>query len=1531
MKDARSEKAEILDLDKDLFESASKRAWTDVLLQIYKVSVLSRINQKDISKTFSYAKYMDSIPKINPDSLASNIYSAPERCLLTWLNIHYENMRHHVWKDCQKGGIPAMRWVINFDANLLDSLVLAAVLAHYCPSMISTHFVNMYTFPSSPEQYLHNSLVFLNAFHTIGLNFDIQATDISDPNPVMMLMLCVYLYENLPNYVPKKSLEFTCSLHSTIVKQIRLKNPSSRQLVYLATIVGREADDFSLPKGNKVTVSAKGHVDIAVQFRSRFLHQAQAVLVFVSWNFKGAEGTTTTFFLTAEINTINPIDTIKCESPCYEPKKVYLEITNPFKASGDFRVILMEVNKKLCKANRLKCITGQNVHGSEPDPFEGKNDDVNQDGVDVQTPKLKNSFRATIPEFFIQVKSLHLKANSSAVLKVLYLPFHMGKSNYTIFFANAQIGEFMYALEGTCCLPLPSALLPMSGPCETLNNCAAADNYSETQTVLYFKYNDSCTFEQELQIPFINKSKEKALAIAAQQQMSQIEYKRRTITGTLASSSIRAEAAITVFSCPEMTFSPSALRICNGPKVIDYKVETTMPKHFEIPDKISIPVLKSNRVKCDPQEPGCRNWTVKDKEESIGVLLKFKPTGPGRYLCHILLHSPYDIRVYNVECVVNPSDNTKTEFQIVTPAHQAIIKNIPIHNETRQEWKIQAILEGVGFYGPPMLCVPACKTSEYPVMFKPAFECVTTGKLVLKNETDGSENVFHFKGTGIKSLALDHVVIDCQVKQITKKVLMVPNYTQACLSCKVVSDLRTVSGPPLLTMKAGQIAPYQIQILPWKRGKFKGVISFEVNDETAPHLTNCSLQETDGEEPLPCMLKLPSQAINAESSEENCKVYRVWFYLEINSAPAPPEQCLCVCCAVQNTIHLELSICNPINEHLTLHVILNGNGLIGEGSLVLKPKEMILYVAKYAPNSVGKSIGSIIFQSESVGEFWYEIELIAEKPLPKNLPELQCELGKWIRQSISLLNSTYETLHLEMVNSNPGNFTVEIDPKKPLIVAPHSTTDVPVKFSPSALGKANHCATVMFKCPQLEEWIFCLSGIGLLPQPMESVSISALINSHSSIILQFRNPTDEVVLVDVVLTDPKQATHQHSASALRQSTNNELAFCIPLRQSKGITLLPKATLDIPLIFSPDEMKYYEGLIMVQIMKENGKNWNYDYQLMPKADPRSISKSNNEEINGIRWLYPIRGIPEALPPDVSPAVIQCQAKNRIEERVEIVLTGAVPGSSATQTKQPEAFIPSIAHCHQDGLHETNGHITTAEFLHEVMYDSEDARNQMESSVAVTFMKKEWDLQTGIVTLIFNFVFAPYKPVRHRATLVVHSTTGGVWKFPLLLIATEPQIDDVINIEATGLYNKSVVGFRLTSQTSCPVAFSAYFLPGSSQEFTVSPQAGELLPFGSAGTLITVGFTPRMYSKKYKAILLIRTMDMQWTYEINGLDPQYTPPTVQSSKTTISALKPPVAVRQRNFIRENLKVPTTAVLSPIKFSSNCENTVIKLHSY
>ncbi|KAJ6667670.1 hypothetical protein lerEdw1_016791 [Lerista edwardsae] len=122
-----------------------------------------------------------------------------------------------------------MRWIVNFDKDLLDGLVLAATVASYCPYLISTHFVHMYTYLETSEQYLHNCLILVNSFHAINLDIDILvsvsrlwqiAADICDPNPIMMLMLCVYLYEQLPQYFSKKYLEFAGPLHAAVVRKV---------------------------------------------------------------------------------------------------------------------------------------------------------------------------------------------------------------------------------------------------------------------------------------------------------------------------------------------------------------------------------------------------------------------------------------------------------------------------------------------------------------------------------------------------------------------------------------------------------------------------------------------------------------------------------------------------------------------------------------------------------------------------------------------------------------------------------------------------------------------------------------------------------------------------------------------------------------------------------------------------------------------------------------------------------------------------------------------------------------------------------------------------------------------------------------------------------------------------------------------------------------------------------------------------------------------------------------------------------------
>lgn len=56
-----------------------------------------------------------------------------------------------------------------------------------------------------------------------------------------------------------------------------------------------------------------------------------------------------------------------------------------------------------------------------------------------------------------------------------------------------------------------------------------------------------------------------------------------------------------------------------------------------------------------------------------------------------------------------------------------------------------------------------------------------------------------------------------------------------------------------------------------------------------------------------------------------------------------------------------------------------------------------------------------------------------------------------------------------------------------------------------------------------------------------------------------------------------------------------------------------------------------------------------------------------------------------------------------------------------------------------------------------------------------------------------------PSRLPVRIVVRGVAGGKWEFPLTLVASEPPVDDVIDIDAMRLGDTAAVGFRLTSTT------------------------------------------------------------------------------------------------------------------------------------
>ena len=76
----------------------------------------------------------------------------------------------------------------------------------------------------------------------LQIDYDLEATDITDPNPVSMIMLVNHLHEILPKYNPAKNNQsevvFEACLGQTQTKDIELFNKYKRTLQYRLKVLG---------------------------------------------------------------------------------------------------------------------------------------------------------------------------------------------------------------------------------------------------------------------------------------------------------------------------------------------------------------------------------------------------------------------------------------------------------------------------------------------------------------------------------------------------------------------------------------------------------------------------------------------------------------------------------------------------------------------------------------------------------------------------------------------------------------------------------------------------------------------------------------------------------------------------------------------------------------------------------------------------------------------------------------------------------------------------------------------------------------------------------------------------------------------------------------------------------------------------------------------------------------------------------------------------------------------------------------------
>ncbi|XP_056444368.1 cilia- and flagella-associated protein 47-like [Gadus chalcogrammus] len=616
------------------YESLSKRSWLDVLLQIYKVLVLCRVSGDidafQAQDVMGQREVKGHREVIGHQALGSNVYSSWELHLLAWLNTHYQAMRSRVWST---GELPAARWIVNFDLNLADGLVLAALLAAYCPHMVSSHFHRMYTRSSSLEQILHNNIILVQALCTLSLNIDIQPTDLSDPNPVQMLMLCVHLYEHLPRLRPLRTITFSGELHSTVTKQVRLKSPSSKPLQYQCSLLGSDAHFFSLPSDSTVTIPPGASAEVSVHFCGSSLRPMEALLLLTSCSAIGPRGGTLAFALETKLTHLKPTKMVRCTSPCYQLKRIQLAITNPFPTDACFRVLLMEVRSPPAERdeNTISLFQQASVDCS------------------VSPEESDSESRGTeAGEFFSAVKSVCLKPGQGDTLEVSFLPLSPGPKHCSLLLLCPHVGDMVYSVKAVAELPLSCPLT--ATPTAHLAPPPDTPDRGEPALGLRCKAGEAC--EVTLLVPRVNQARETALGLWAQHGMSPHERRRRRLTHTLDGSSVRTAAALR--KATEQQVWADRIRDATHSEGLEYSVEVSMPDHFHLPHTVTVPLGEHTVAEREPE------W------ECVSVPLGFQADAAGRYRCRLVLRSWLDTRVYELDVQVTAQVEKKTAQEVMS-------------------------------------------------------------------------------------------------------------------------------------------------------------------------------------------------------------------------------------------------------------------------------------------------------------------------------------------------------------------------------------------------------------------------------------------------------------------------------------------------------------------------------------------------------------------------------------------------------------------------------------------------------------------------------------------------------------------------------------------------------------------------------------------------------------------------------------------------------------------------------------------------
>eukprot|EP01119_Soliformovum_irregulare_P018090 TRINITY_DN5485_c0_g2_i1.p1 TRINITY_DN5485_c0_g2~~TRINITY_DN5485_c0_g2_i1.p1 ORF type:complete len:1724 (+),score=575.60 TRINITY_DN5485_c0_g2_i1:408-5174(+) len=1005
------------------FSRVSIYSWSVVMYQIIKIFFLSRVNVRSYKTLpgMGNVKQDYNLPK-------SNTLSQSELLILKWLNFHYKKVHPTNYKK-----------VNNLDDDLSDGVVIGAVISSHAPHLDKLGVV--YHNCTDKQQLIHNVESVINALAELKLSYNITVKDFLEPHSADMLIFCLYLYQQLPQFIPKGVIEFHGALQETVIKELELSNPSPHALSYFVTLEG--SLDFSV-ENSTVHLEPKSFKNFSISFMSRFSKNSEAKLTFFAPHRKGAghfQGEFMVFILKSVVAAHVPIKTYQLKGQLYEPQDVSIDVINPLGGPGKFQIQLEQ-------------------HVTLP---------VGKDGK----PIVANQDQDVIPDGFVNsYRSINLNSNEKSAITLHFTPLVMGNHVAKLLFIDEKVGEFVIQVEVSVSWP------------------AATDTVS-------WSCGDGETQEKSILIPATNVRRQQALAVLAKVEGESGEISKKTSNLNLQEPAVfQVNFSSAAFKGPSELASKSEKSSKKSP--LESKSNDVLSKPMDTSTKSIDSASKSNdaskpidnsgrslHVEFHPSEPGTTSarmflysifdvrviqlegvCTAKQRSQNIEVVVNARknitknipimnPTGKdwnfkvnlnGKYFSgpsefsvashktayYCLTFAPI-IRgnftgtlalstypmgefIFNLKGVSEdplPEDT----LTIQTKAKQRTFLEIPVKNQSTSATTFQVFTDIPSIVGKSTITVAALENFKYQIALCPLVSGNHSGNISFSSK-EGQVLFFNLKIDVERSPAEREISLESTVRKAVCLEITVENPLKIPVTFDVESSSTDLYFEPSLTLQPEESRIFQATYFPFLPGTTVGNLSFF-----------------------------------------NEKLGEFWYQLEMTAAPNLPEELPVLECSLGDTISQEIVLDNPLETPAVMKLsqsnLLNFKLNIPGNRCTIPPLGSLTIPIEFTPTSEDPQTCQITLSHAILGTYEY-ICHGRGRIGPRQPIEILCPVGEEQNQNVMFVNPFPETT--QFLAEISGDFlTLEINT---FTLEFLEEVEIPVKFAPTIPGKFDALVTV---------------------------------------------------------------------------------------------------------------------------------------------------------------------------------------------------------------------------------------------------------------------------------------------------------------------------------------------------------------------------------------------------------------------------------------------------------------------------------------